>query len=139
MKNKIIKSLVAGIIATAAMTIIMYVAPFMGLPKMNPAEMLSSMMNIPQLLGWIMHFMIGIVFGIAYSFLLIKPFRKITNAITKGFIFGMIVFVFAQINMALMGMMLNIPSIEGDMLLMMVGSIIGHVVFGIVISLLIKE
>ncbi|MBG0780957.1 MAG: hypothetical protein H0S84_01675 [Bacteroidales bacterium] len=43
------------------MTLIMMVGPMMGMPKMNPATMLSMMMGFPLIVGWIMHFMIGLI------------------------------------------------------------------------------
>lgn len=56
----------------------------------------------------------------------------------KGAIFGFVVFIFAQIMMAIMGMILPMPPMEGGMVLMMVGSIIGHIIFGIIVALFVK-
>ncbi|MEJ7674648.1 MAG: hypothetical protein WKF59_18600 [Chitinophagaceae bacterium] len=42
MKSKIAQSIIAGLVATAVMTGVGLMGPFMGLPKMNPAEMLSG-------------------------------------------------------------------------------------------------
>ncbi len=136
MDNRIIRTMLAGIAATAVMTVVMFVAPMMGMPKMNPAEMLSMTMGFSLTFGWIMHFMIGI--GFAFSFLLIfsKLLSKISNNILKGAIFGFIAFVLAQIGMAMMGLMLDMPPMGDNMALMMAGSILGHVVFGVVVGLI---
>jgi len=53
MKNKIIQSFLGGIVATAVMTMVMFIAPFMGLPKMNPASLLSMMIGVPIIVGWL--------------------------------------------------------------------------------------
>lgn len=45
MKSKIAQTIIAGLIATAVMTIVGLMAPYIGLPKINPAAMLSAMMG----------------------------------------------------------------------------------------------
>lgn len=137
---KIQKALLGGITGTAAMSLFMMLAPMMGIPKMNPPQMLSSLMGFPVLVGWLMHFAIGITFAMAYVFLLIKLVSKIRSKILKGTICGLAIFVFAQIMMGIMGAVMGgMPPMEGNMLLMMIGSIAGHIVFGIVVVLVVKE
>ena len=138
MKTKIQKSILAGIIGTAIMTLVMMVAPMMGMPKMSPPEMLSGMLGIPILVGWIMHFMIGIMFAFAYTYLCIFK-HKINNVWLKGAVFGIIAFIFAQIMLAIMGAMLPMPKMEGSMMLTMIGSLIGHIVFGMAIAKTVGE
>lgn len=139
MTTKIKQALMGGIIGTAVMTIVMMIAPMMGMPKMNPPQMLSMMMGFPIVVGWLMHFMIGIIFAMAYAFFFINVVKKVSNNILKGAIFGFAVFIFAQIMMAIMGMMFPMPPMEGSMLLMMIGSIMGHIIFGITVALFVKE
>ena len=43
MANKLGRSALAGVVATAIMTVFMLLAPMMGFPKMNPADMMSGM------------------------------------------------------------------------------------------------
>lgn len=142
MKPGILKSVIGGIIATLAMTAIMFMAPFMGLPEMNAAKMLSDMMHIPLALGWMMHFMIGVIFAITYGQLIIKWLGKINSKVLRGAIFGVVVFVFAQIMMAAMDAVMpapkmSMPDAHVNMALMMVGSIFGHLVYGIVVALIV--
>ncbi len=140
MTNKIKQAVIGGIVGTVVMTMIMFIAPMMGMPKMNPAEMLSMMMGLPIAVGWMMHFMIGVIFALAYAFLFIKVVTKINNNIFKGAIFGFSTFIFAQIMMAIMGAIIGgMPAMEGSMILIMIGSIMGHVVFGIVVAMFVKE
>lgn len=139
MKTKISQAVIGGIVATLAMTMVMFIAPYMGLPKMNAAAMLSMMMGVPVLIGWGLHFMIGIVFALAYVFLFVPILKKVRNRILKGVIFGLTVFIFAQMMMVVMGALLggmNSPS--GCIVLTLVGGIIGHVIYGIVVSILVK-
>jgi len=140
MKSKIQQSIIGGIIGTAAMTMVMFIGPMMGMPKMNPAEMLSGMMGLPLMMGWLMHFMIGIVFAFGYILLLKNLFININKKVLKGTIFGFAVFVFAQIMMAVMGAIMgDMPTPQGNMLLMAIGSIVGHIVYGIVVVLFVKD
>jgi hypothetical protein len=129
MDSRIIKAIIGGIIGTAVMTMIMFVAPMMGMPKMSPPEMLAGMMGMPVIVGWMMHFMIGVIFALAYVFVFAANI-KINNLLLKGAVFGVAVFIFAQIMMAIMGMMFPMSKSEGSMILMMVGSLMGHIIFG---------
>ncbi|MBS1740475.1 DUF6789 family protein [Elizabethkingia miricola] len=128
--KKITIAVLAGIIGTVVMTVVMMVGSMMGMPKMSPPNMLSEMLGIPVAMGWMMHFMIGIVFAFSYVFLFDR-LLKISNRYLKGAVFGMLVFVFAQIVMAIM----PTPKMEGSMVLIAIGSIMGHIIFGIAVTL----
>jgi uncharacterized membrane protein YagU involved in acid resistance len=122
------------------MTMVMFIGHFMGLPKMNPVVMLSMIMGFPLFLGWVMHFMVGIVFALAYVFLFVQLLKKVHSRIVKGIIFGIAVFIFAQIMMAVMSALLGgMSSPGGDMLLMMAGSVMGHAIYGITVALFVKN
>jgi hypothetical protein len=140
MKTKISQSVIGGIVATLAMTMVMFIAPYMGLPKMNAAAMLSMMMGVPVLIGWGLNFMIGIVFALAYVFLFVPILKKVKNKVVKGVIFGLTVFIFAQLMMAVMGAIFGgMSSPAGSMVLTLAGGIIGHLFYGIVVSLLVNN
>ena len=139
MQNKITKSITAGIIGTAVMTLFMMIAPMMGMPKMSAPHMMSGMLGVPIAVGWIMHFMIGTIFAFAYAFFFINVLKKVSSNILKGVVFGFAVFSFAQIMMAIVGMMMPMPPMEGSMMLMIIGSIMGHIVFGITVAIFVKE
>jgi uncharacterized membrane protein YagU involved in acid resistance len=136
MKSKIAQSIIAGLVATAVMTGFIFLAPMMGLPKMNPAEMLSGMMGVPLMVGYLMHCMTGIIFAAEYVYLF-NPKVSISSKILKGALFGFAVFVFAQVMMFIIGKIMPMPMMEGSMMLMMIGSLIGHLVFGIVVALIV--
>lgn len=119
--NPYIKTAVAGVAGTVAMTALTMVAPMMGMPKMSPPDMLSGMMNAPVFLGWVMHFMIGVTFAFLYFFTL-KKWKA--SSCVKGPVFGILAFVIAQVVMLMMMPM-------GDMAMLM-GSLMGHIVYGVV-------
>lgn len=140
MNTNIQKSLFAGIAGTAVMTMVTLVAPMMGMPKMNPAEMLAGILGAPLIVGWLMHFMIGVIFAVSYNYLFTKMLGKISSPVIKGAVFGIIIFVFAQVMIMAMGAMLgSMPAPEGSKALLMIGSLMGHIIFGIVVALLSKE
>jgi len=138
MNKKIQKTVLAGLIGTLIMTIVMMIAPMMGMPKMSPPKMLAEMLGMPIFVGWIMHFMIGIVFAFAYTYLHLFK-HKISNVWLKGVVFGIIAFVFAQVMMRVMGMMMPIPKMEGSMVLMAIESLMGHIIFGMAVAKTVGE
>ncbi|MCX6204640.1 MAG: hypothetical protein NTZ19_00115 [Bacteroidetes bacterium] len=133
MNNKMYKSLLGGFIGTTAMSLVMFIAPMMGMPKMSPPNMLAGMMRVPVIVGWVMHFVVGIIFAFGYTYLF-APKVKIGNSFLKGTIFGFVVFIIAQIMMGILGTILPMPEMEGSMVLIMIGSISGHIVYGIALS-----
>lgn len=140
MNTKIQKSLLAGLAGTAVMTLVTIIAPMMGMPKMNPVEMLAGMLGAPVIVGWVMHFMIGVIFAVSYNYIFAKLLNKIASPVAKGAVFGIVIFVFAQVMMMAMGAIMGgMPAPEGSKVLMMIGSLMGHIIFGIVVALVSKE
>ncbi len=138
MKSKITQTIIAGMIATAAMTVVVFLAPMMGLPKMNPAALLSGMLGVSIFIGYLMHLMIGIVFAATYVYWY-NAKAHIKNKVLKGILFGFVVFIFAQVMMFIMGKMMPMPMPQDNKMLMMVGSLIGHLVFGIIVAAIVPN
>ncbi len=135
MKNKFLRSIVAGIVATIAMTAMMMIAAQLGMPKMEPPKILATTMGTSVVVGWIMHFMIGIIFALMYAYIIKDWLTKISSNLLKGVVFGIIAFVIAQISMGLMGLMLpSMPEPSGNMVLIIIGSLMGHILYGIVVA-----
>jgi uncharacterized BrkB/YihY/UPF0761 family membrane protein len=127
-----------GIVATLAMTMLMLAAPMMGMPKMNVGEMLSGMMGLPVAVGWILHFMIGVIFALIYSWVFNSKL-PIGNYMLRGIVYGALVFIFAQIMFAVMRAMGIMPSMGGDMVKSIAESLMGHLLFGFVLSFFFKD
>jgi uncharacterized membrane protein YagU involved in acid resistance len=66
-------AILSGLAGTLVMTALMYMAPAMGMPKMDIIGMLGTMFTPNQgtarLMGIIAHFMMGAVFAIIYALL----------------------------------------------------------------------
>ena len=132
MNKELISILKGGTIATAAMTLLMLIAPMMGMPKMPIGNMLAGFMGIPVALGWIAHFMIGVVLAAGYVYFL-KDKLSGKPAI-KGILFALIPFFMAQIMvMPMMGAGFFSMN-TGAPMMMVMGSLIGHVVYGAVLG-----
>lgn len=124
------RAVFAGIVGTAVMTLIgLWVAPMMGMPRMNPAEMLAGAMGGSAALGWAGHFMIGIVLAGIYA--IVAPALSGPPAF-RGALYGIAPFLLAQIMvMPMMGM----PVFSGSASIAM-GSLVGHLIYGAVVGAL---
>lgn len=125
---KIGGAVAGGVAGTVVMTAIgVWMAPMMGIPRMNPAEMLAGAMGGSMALGWMAHFMIGVVLAVAYA--LAAPFLPGPTAL-RGALFGVAPWLMAQVVvMPMMGM----PMFSGSMAMAM-GSLIGHLAYGAVVG-----
>jgi uncharacterized membrane protein YagU involved in acid resistance len=128
MNARIGRAAIAGVIGTIAMTVIgVWIAPLMGMPRMNPAEMLAGAMGGNAALGWAGHFMIGIVLAVGYA--LVAGSLPGAPAL-RGALYGIAPWLMAQIVvMPMMGM----PLFSGSAV-MATGSLVGHLVYGAVVG-----
>ncbi|CAM3577295.1 DUF6789 family protein [Zobellia roscoffensis] len=131
MKNELPKLVLAGILGTVVMTIIMLVAPHMGMPEMAPWKLLAGAMNLPITVGWVLHFLMGILFALGYGYVF-APKVNISNLFLKGIAFGIVALIMAQIGMKVMGVLFEMPPMDGSMPMRLVAMSIGHIVFGVV-------
>jgi uncharacterized membrane protein YagU involved in acid resistance len=118
------KAMVAGVAGTAVMTAVgLWIAPLMGLPPMNPAVMLAGAMGGNMALGWMGHFMIGIILAVGYA--LVGTWLP-GPGFVRGALYAIAPFFLAQI--AVMPMM-GMPLFSGSAGMAM-GSLVGHLVYG---------
>ena len=88
-------ALIAGLIATAAMTAFTFMAPLMGF-EMNIPQMLAGTMGAPIIVGWIAHFMIGEILAINFALIFLKRTNR-TSTLKSGALFGLIPWLIAQV------------------------------------------
>ncbi len=133
----VIGAIIAGVVGTAVMTILMYVAPMMGMPKMDIIGMLGSMITTDKRqatgLGLAMHMMMGILFALVYALLWSAGVGGATAL--WGIVFGAIHTIAVLI---VMPMMMRVhprpPEMDSGPMTMM-GQLVGHMVFGLVVAL----
>ena len=133
----IVGAIVAGLVGTAVMTALMYVAPMMGMPKMDIIGMLGTMLTpnreTATLLGIVIHFMMGVLFAIVYALLWSAGLGD--PAWIWGLIFGAVHGLIVIIGMPIMMRMHpRRPEMESG-LLTVTGQLMGHMVFGLVVAL----
>jgi uncharacterized membrane protein YagU involved in acid resistance len=129
MGNNYMKVVGAGVIGTLVMTAVgLWVAPMMGIPAMNPAEMLAGQMGGSLALGWMGHLMIGVLLAVIYA--VVAAGRLPGPPLVQGAIFSLAPWLMAQL--AVMPMM-GMPLFSGSVAMAM-GSLIGHLVYGAVIG-----
>jgi uncharacterized membrane protein YagU involved in acid resistance len=129
---------VAGLVATAAVTALWLVEPVIGLPRLAVGSMLSSFLAVATaylpiwpVVGWAIHLAVGV--GLALIYARWAADRLPGIPIVRGMIFGLGVFLFAQVTfMPLVGAGLFS---RGDWPLLL-GSLVGHCVYGGLIGLL---
>ncbi len=134
MQSRLIRFIGAGLLGTLAMTAVgVYVAPMMGMPAMNPANLLAGVMGGNAILGWMGHLMIGAVFAVVYGTLFLN--RLPGPQVARGVLFSLIPWLMAQVMvMPMMGMHLFSGSAA-----LAIGSLIGHMVYGAVVGAVIGK
>ena len=127
------RAAVAGVVGAVVMTVVgLYVAPMMGIPPMNPADMLAGQMGGNGVIGWGGHFMIGVILAVIYA---VVAGSLPGPVIVRGALYGLAPWLLAQlVVMPMMGMGL----FSGAMNLAM-GSLLGHIIYGGVVGVVYGE
>jgi uncharacterized membrane protein YagU involved in acid resistance len=128
MDVRIGRAIVAGLVGTLVMTAVgLWVAPLMGIPPMNPAEMLAGAMGGSLAAGWAGHLMIGTVLALGYA---VVERRLPGSPPVRGALYALAPFLMAQL---LVMPMMGMPVFSGSVAMAM-GSLIGHLVYGAVVG-----
>jgi hypothetical protein len=122
----------AGLIGTAVMTALLLIEPSIGLPEIAMGQILSTSLgstsahlSVGPAVGWLINLVIGMLLALVYAALFVGRLRG--NAFVRGSIFGVLVFLVAQVTfMPLTG---GGFFSSGDVQLL-AGSLLGHVVYG---------
>jgi hypothetical protein len=142
----IIGAIVAGLVGTVVMTMLMVMAPRMGLPKMDIVGLLGTMFNKNgnAALGWIMHLLMGSIFAVVYAALWSAGIGSISAG--SGILFGAVHWLIVGLMMSGVSMVhagVKAGVVEAPGIYMMnnggvmafMGGLIGHMVYGLVVAL----
>ena len=133
MEHKWTRAIAAGLIGTLVMTAVgLWMAPLMGLPPMNPANLLAGAMGGNLLLGWAGHLMIGIVLALIYA--VVAPWLRGPPPV-RGAIYALAPWLVAMV--AMMPMM-GMPAFGGAAG-PAIGSLVGHLVYGAIVGAIYGE
>lgn len=124
-----VRAIIAGLAGTAAMSMMMFVAPMMGLPEMKIWEMLAAQMNASVAVGWAAHIMVGVVLAVAYAAVFSAKLPGAAPA--RGALFAVAPWLMAQV---VMMPMMGAGLFSGSAVLAMM-SLMAHLVFGAVIGI----
>lgn len=133
-------ALLAGLLATIAMTLFTFMAPLMGF-EMDIPKMLAATMGAPVIAGWIIHFMIGEILAINFAAIFLKKTNKPAD-IKSGALFGLIPWFVAQIMVMPMMSVLAGGSYAAGLfsgsLMIAMASLVGHLIYGGVLGAVYK-
>ena len=129
--NKLVKGVISGLVATVVLSVMMILKAKMGvMPELNIISMLAGMMGGGALIGWLIHFMVGVGYGIGFS--QINHLLPSKSLIVKGVLIGILGWLIMMI--ALM------PMMGAGMFAMKMGmmapvmTLILHIIFGAVLG-----
>jgi hypothetical protein len=147
----ILGAVLAGLGGTISISMVMALAPQMGMPAMDIVGMLGAMFskesNRP--LGWMIHLMMGVVFALIYALLWTIGIGTVSP--TWGIVFGIVHWLLVGLMMGMMPMMhvgiksggaQRAPRAPGVFMLnnggMMafVGGLMGHAIYGVVVAVI---
>lgn len=126
----------AGVIGTVAMTILFFLEPLLGLPRMAEGGILSTVMSatvahvpVGFVGGWVVHFTVGIALALLYAAAVAS--RLSGAPAVRGALYGALVFLGAQlVVMPLVGAGI----FSGGDPARVLGSLAGHLVYGGVVG-----
>lgn len=125
--NKILCGILAGLAATIVLSMLMLIKNMMGLmPDVDIINMLAQQMGAGVLMGWIAHFVIGVLgYGVAYAIIFSDlPFGShLLHGILTGMAGWLMMMVAGMFGMSIAGGML-VP----------VATLMLHIVFGAVLG-----
>lgn len=133
-------ALVAGAVATAAMTVFTFLAPLMGF-EMNIPKMLANKIGAPIVIGWIVHFMIGEILAINFGGIFLSKTNENAD-IKSGALFGLIPWFVTQVVVMPMMSILSGGSylagfFSGSIVIAM-ASLVGHLLYGAILGSIYK-
>lgn len=130
--GNISRGVVAGLVGTAALSVLMVMKNVMGvMPELDVIGMLGGMMHVPPAVAWVIHFMIGAIWGLLFAVL----YSRIPGS--SPIVKGMVLLTGAWVLMMVMVMPMAGAGMFGMKLGMMapVMTWVLHLVFGAVMGL----
>ncbi len=120
------------------MTLFMFMGNLMGI-QMNVPKMLASMFGGNLVIGWIMHFMIGIILAIGYGLLFYDKI-KVSKYWLRGVIYGIVPWLMAQLLVMPMMTSMNGMGFSAGLFsgsaIMATASLMAHFIFGAIVGLI---
>lgn len=94
-RNNIVVAVPAGLIATAAMTVLMLMAPVAGIPAINMPRVLGWSVGVRLSTGMVLNFVLGVVLAVLFAIFLTRRFAAASWVI--GTLFGLALWAFLML------------------------------------------
>ena len=130
--SNIAKGILGGLVGTAVLSALMLMKGAMGvMPQLDMIHMLAGMMGVSAAIAWVVHFMIGGVWGLLFAL----GYRAIPgrSSVVKGMLFGdgawllMMVMVMPMAGAGFFGMTMGVMA--------PIMTLVLHIIFGAVMGL----
>lgn len=141
----VLAAVIAGLVGTIVFSMVLAMAPMMGLPKMDIVALLGTMFGkANQMLGWMMHLMMGVIFALIYALLWSKGIGSATWY--YGLAFGAVHWLIVGVIMAMIPMMhagirsgaVKAPGMymtaNGGGMMAFIGGLVGHMIYGLIVA-----
>lgn len=141
----VVAAVVAGLVASGVFSMVLALAPRMGMPKMDIVGLMGSMFGREnRVLGWIMHVMMAMVFGLVYALLwsrgILSPnwLGGLAFGAAQWILVGMIMGLIPMMHAGIRSGAVKAPGLwmtnEGGAMAFFAG-LMGHMIFGVVLAL----
>lgn len=95
-----LKITIAGLIATAVMSVLMLLMLVANLPVLNFATLLAKLLGVHLAIAWAVHFAIGIFYAFIYV-VVINEYLPVVNNTLRGLIYSILIFTLSTFAMLL--------------------------------------
>ncbi|MFN8299871.1 MAG: DUF6789 family protein [Chitinophagales bacterium] len=129
------KTILAAVIATAAMTLYFIILPFTGLfPELNIATFLGKIAGDSKVAGWAIH----IAFGFAFAFIYarwVNDLLPIESNVSRGVIYSIFVFLFSTVSILTINAAGLVEwHLKESMAMLFLMSLTGHLIYGAILG-----
>ena len=131
--NNNLRGIIAGLVATIVLSILMLLKGMMGMmPELNVIKMLAGQMGGSPVMGWLAHFVIGvIIYGLAFANL--RGLLPGGSNLVKGIVLSIVGWLIMMIAvMPMMGAGLFAMNMG---MMATVATLVLHIIFGLVLGL----
>jgi hypothetical protein len=134
-----VKTLLSGIIATELTTLFIFLFTLTGFSQIEFIGLLQAITQGPRITGWLLHFATGIFLSAFYANYFRFILQKINSSILRGIIFGLILFLFAQIFFPYLMNLIALNNFYFSMhegMMLTIESFFAHLIFGVSLVLI---
>ncbi len=129
------RTILAGAVATAVMTLYFIMLPFTGLfPDLNIAAFLGKIAGDSKIAGWAIHVLLGFAFAFIYA-RWANNILPIENNISRGVVYSIFVFLFSTVSILIINAAGLVEwHMKDSMAMLILLSLTGHLLYGAILG-----